>query len=101
MALAVTGILLLALPGCSGDTQDASLKKAQGSATAKEQDLAEAEAAAKTAETGFCTASSTYVTAIDRYGDVLNATAPTVGDVKDAGSDLAQPGELRRRGPSR
>ena len=31
--------------------------------------------------------------AIDRYGDVLNATAPTVGDVKDAGADLAAPRE--------
>ena len=92
-ALAVTGVLLLALTGCSGDTQDASLKKAQATVTAKEKDLSEAEAAAKTAETGFCTASTTYVTALDRYGDVLNATAPTVGDVKDAGSDLAQPGE--------
>ena len=95
-ALAVTGIALalaLALAGCSGDTEDASLKKAQATVTAKEKDLTEAEAAAKAAETGFCTASTTYVTAIDRYGDVLNATAPTVGDVKDAGSDLAQPGE--------
>ena len=92
-ALALTGILLLALTGCSGDTQDASLKKAQATVTAKEKDLTEAEAAAKTAATGFCTASTTYVTAIDRYGDVLNATAPTVGDVMDAGSDLAQPGD--------
>ena len=92
-ALAVTGILLLALTGCSGDTQDASLKKAQATVTAKEKDLTEAQAAAKAAETGFCTASTTYVVAVDRYGDVLNATAPTVGDVKDAGSDLAKPGE--------
>src|SRR6478736_5320398 len=92
-ALAVAGIVLLALTGCSGDTQDASLKKAQATLTAKEKDLTEAEAAAKAAAAEFCTASTTYVTAIDRYGDVLNATAPTVGDVKDAGSDLAQPGE--------
>jgi len=92
-ALAVAGIVLLALTGCSGDTQDASLKKAQATVTAKEKDLTEAEAAAKAAATGFCTASTTYVAAIDRYGDVLNATAPTVGDVKDAGSDLAQPGQ--------
>ena len=92
-ALAVTGILLLALTGCSGDTQDASLKKAQATVTSKEKALTEALAAATDAATGFCTASTTYITAIDRYGDVLNATAPTVGDVKDAGSDLAQPGK--------
>src|ERR687897_2069537 len=55
--------------------------------------LEDAAAAATAAESEFCTASTSYVTAIDRYGDVLNATATTVGDVKDAGSDLAQPGE--------
>ncbi len=93
VALAVTGILLVALTGCSGDGQDASLKAAQATVTTKEKALTEAEAAAKAAATEFCTASATYVTAIDRYGDVLNATAPTVGDVKEAGSDLAQPGE--------
>ena len=93
IGLAVTGILLLSLTGCSGDDQDASLKKAQATVTAKEKALTEAEAAAKAADAQFCTASTTYVTALDRYGDVLNASAPTVGDVRDAGSDLAQPGE--------
>ena len=28
---------------------------------------------------------------MDRYGDVLNQTAPTVGDVRDAGTDLEEP----------
>ncbi|MFL6150974.1 MAG: peptidoglycan-binding protein [Ornithinibacter sp.] len=92
-ALAVTGILLLASTGCSGDGTDTSVKAAQTKVTAKEKALTEAQAAATAAATGFCTASTTYITAIDRYGDVLNATAPTVGDVKDAGSDLAQPGD--------
>ena len=93
LVLGVVGILLLSLTGCSGDSQDASLRAAQAQVTAKEKALTEAQAAATSAATEFCTASSTYITAIDRYGDVLNATAPTVGDVKDAGSDLAQPGE--------
>jgi murein L,D-transpeptidase YcbB/YkuD len=31
------------------------------------------------------------VTALDRYGDLITATAPTVGDVREAGADLAQP----------
>ncbi|HET6967197.1 MAG TPA: peptidoglycan-binding protein [Ornithinibacter sp.] len=92
-SLAASGILLVALPGCSGDGTDTSLKAAQAAVGAKEKALTEAEAAATAAATQFCTASTTYVTAIDRYGDVLNATAPTVGDVKDAGSDLADPGE--------
>ena len=52
-ALAVTGILLaLTLAGCSGDTEDASLKKAQATVTAKEKDLTDAETAATAAETG-------------------------------------------------
>ncbi len=93
VALGVTGIVLLALTGCSGDPQDTSLKAAQAQVTAKEKALTEAQAAETAAATEFCTASTTYVTAIDRYGDVLNATAPTVGDVKEAGSDLAQPAE--------
>jgi len=35
-ALAVTGILLLAVAGCSGDGQDTSLKAAQAKVTASQ-----------------------------------------------------------------
>jgi peptidoglycan hydrolase-like protein with peptidoglycan-binding domain len=90
-ALALTGILLLALAGCSSDSDDTSVTAAQARVTAKEKSLTEAEAAATAAAAAFCTSSTTYITAIDRYGDVLNATAPTVGDVKEAGSDLEGP----------
>ena len=76
--------MLMVLTGCSGESQDASLRAAQAKVTAKEKALTEAESAATAASTAFCTSSATYITAIDRYGDVLNATAPTVGDVKDA-----------------
>ena len=93
VALAVTGLILVALTGCSSGDADPALKAAQASVTAKQKSLAAAQAAETAAAATFCSASSTYVTAIDRYGDVLNATAPTVGDVKDAGSDLAQPGK--------
>ena len=51
----------------------------------------EAEAKAVAASAELCSAGSTYITALDRYGDVLNSTAPTVGDVKDAGQDLTKP----------
>lgn len=40
-----------------------------------------------------CTTTETYVRAIDRYGDVLDASAPTVGDVRETGSDLAAPAQ--------
>lgn len=87
--VAIIGFVLLAPTGCSDS--DSAVKAAQAQVTAKEKALTDAEAAAAAAETAFCAASTTYITAIDRYGDVLNATAPTVGDVKDAGSDLEQP----------
>ena len=92
-ALAVSGILLLTLGGCSDDAGDSSVRAAQARVTAKEDALEDARSAAAAAEAGFCTATSTYITALDRYGDVLNASAPTVGDVNDAGSDLADPGD--------
>jgi len=59
--------------------------------TSKEKAATEAKAAATTASDTFCQSSKTYIQALDRYGDVLTQTAPTVGDVKDAGSDLAKP----------
>ena len=93
LAVAVVAGVLVVLTGCSGESRDSSLAAAQASVTAKEEALAEAEDAATAAAAEFCTASTDYVIAIDRYGDVLNATAPTVGDVKEAGSDLAQPGK--------
>ena len=92
VALVVSGVFLLTLPGCSGSGTDGAVTVAKARVTAKERALTEASAAATAAATAFCTASTTYITAIDRYGDVLNATAPTVGDVKDVGSDRAQPG---------
>ena len=49
IALAVSGILLLALTGCSGDGTDRSLRAAQAAATAKEKALTEAQAAATAA----------------------------------------------------
>ena len=86
----VAGALLMsALAGCdSGGDGNSDLKAAEARVSAKEKDLADAKAdlADKSAE--FCGASQTYITALDRYGDVLTQTAPTVGDVKDAGTDL-------------
>ena len=93
VAAASAGAVLVALTGCSGEDADASVRAAQLSVTAKEKDLAQAQDAATAAAAKFCTSSTTYVTAVDRYGDVLNETAPTVGDVRAAGSDLAKPAE--------
>ncbi len=92
-AVAVIGGVLLALTGCGGDGGDVSLKAAQLAVTSKEKALTEAQDAATKASAEFCADSATYVIAVDRYGDVLNGTAPTVGDVRTAGSDLAKPAE--------
>jgi peptidoglycan hydrolase-like protein with peptidoglycan-binding domain len=64
---------------------------AQARVTQKEAALSAAKSEATAASAAFCTASQTYITAVDRYGDVLNATAPTVGDVRSAGQELAAP----------
>ena len=92
IAVAVIGVVLLTLTGCSGDG-GGSLEAAQLAVTSKEKALTEAQDAATKASAEFCEASATYVTAVDRYGDVLNETAPTVGDVRMAGSELAKPAE--------
>ncbi len=87
------GIATLALSGCGGGSGagTAKVKVAQSRVSAKEEALAQAqsELVAKTA--AFCSGSASYITALDRYGDVLNQTAPTVGDVRTAGADLEQP----------
>jgi murein L,D-transpeptidase YcbB/YkuD len=83
---------MLCLAGCSGGG-DADSKVAQARVTAKQKAVSDAEAEATAARTAFCAATKDYILGIDRYGDVLNASAPTVGDVKDAGSELAEPRE--------
>ncbi len=93
MVFMAAGFLLVALSGCSDDSAVSPVEAAQADVTAKEQALADAEAQATSTADAFCEASSSYITALDRYGDLLNETAPTVGDVKEAGKDLATPGE--------
>jgi peptidoglycan hydrolase-like protein with peptidoglycan-binding domain len=93
VAVTAAGVLLLALSGCSDDPAVTPVEAAQAQVSAKEEALAAAEAEATATAAAFCEASATYITALDRYGDILNETAPTVGDVKDAGQDLEAPRE--------
>jgi murein L,D-transpeptidase YcbB/YkuD len=86
IALAVTG-----LAGCAGEVSSAD--RAQAQVTAKENALTQAQAEFTEASATFCDASKTYVMALDRYGDVLNTSELTVGDVREAGADLAEPRE--------
>ena len=59
----------------------------------KQKAVDDAKTSATAATAQFCASSADYITALDRYGDVLNQTAPTVGDVKTAGRDLKQPSQ--------
>ena len=84
-------VAALALAGCGDGVSSVDL--AQARVSAKEKAVAQAQADLAEASETFCQDSKTYVVALDRYGDILNATAPTVGDVREAGADLAEPRE--------
>ncbi len=84
---------VLVLAACGASDGDTSAKRAEAKVTAKERALSDAQSASTEATTAFCGASKTYIVGLDRYGDVLNASSPTVGDVKEAGADLTEPRE--------
>jgi peptidoglycan hydrolase-like protein with peptidoglycan-binding domain len=78
----------VALAACTSTTT--SLPDARVSV--KQEALTKAQTEAAAAKSAFCTSATDYIGALDRYGDVLTATAPTVGDVQAAGADLEPPG---------
>jgi peptidoglycan hydrolase-like protein with peptidoglycan-binding domain len=82
---------VVVLVACGSNGGDSAVEVAQAQVAAKEKALSAARDDAKAAHAAFCDASSAYIGALDRYGDVLTATATTVGDVRDAGADLAEP----------
>ena len=84
----------LVVAGCGGGGDgDGDTKVAQARVATKQKALSKAESAATASAAAFCGASKDYILGLDRYGDVLNASAPTVGDVKEAGAELAKPRE--------
>ncbi len=86
--------LFLAIAGLAGCADSVSaVDRAQAKVTAKEKALSAAQTDMTTASEEFCATGEIYIEALDRYGDVLNATAPTVGDVRVAGADLSAPQE--------
>jgi peptidoglycan hydrolase-like protein with peptidoglycan-binding domain len=90
--IAYAAVAMLALAGCSSSSKsNTNLKRAQSKVSDKQKALADAQSESAAKNAAFCTSSESYIKAVDRYGDVLNQTAPTVGDVKAAGTDLAQP----------
>ncbi len=93
LTLAGLVVSVLVLSACSDSDGDGSVKRAQARVEVKERALTAAQSEAAATFAAFCDTGKTYIVALDRYGDVLNASAPTVGDVKAAGTDLAQPRE--------
>ncbi|MET0932824.1 MAG: peptidoglycan-binding domain-containing protein [Mycetocola sp.] len=90
-AVACVAVVALGLAGCAGDTS--TVDRARAQVTAKEKAVTQAQAELEKASGQFCDASEEYILALDRYGDVLTASAPTVGDVRVAGEDLTEPSE--------
>lgn len=91
-AAAAVTLLVVLVAGCTNGTDSQSeVERAQAQVTAKEKALADAKDASTKATAAFCSAGTDYISALDRYGDVLTQTAPTVGDVVTAGSDLRDP----------
>ena len=76
--------------GCSDDPESA-VDRAEAAVQVKEKAVTDAQATADDTVDKFCGDAQSYIVALDRYGDVLTSTAPTVGDVRDGGSDLTEP----------
>jgi peptidoglycan hydrolase-like protein with peptidoglycan-binding domain len=91
---AVAGIAALGVAGCTSDGSVDPVKAAQAQVSQAEKDVESAQNTLTSQTKQFCDSAKRYITALDRYGDVLNQTAPTVADVKDAGSDLAKPQQV-------
>jgi len=101
--LLLAGALVLGTLGGCGKDEDggdgvSDVDAAQAKVEAKKKALSEAEADFAEKSDAFCGASEDYIAALDRYGDVLVQTAPTVGDVEAAGSDLGDPREEAKAG---
>jgi len=93
LSAAAVSAAAVVLVACGSDGGNNAVQVAQARVTMKEKALSAARADATAATAAFCEASTAYIGTLDRYGDVLTATAPTVGDVNDAGTDLAEPRE--------
>jgi len=90
-AVVWVAVAAVGLAGCASETSP--VDRAEAQVASKEKAVAQATEDLTAASAASCESSETYIVALDRYGDVLNDTAPTVGDVRDAGADLVEPRE--------
>jgi murein L,D-transpeptidase YcbB/YkuD len=94
LGLAVAACACLAVTGCSSDADgDAAVRLAQAQVDDAKDSLTAAKEAATAAAADFCDEGSDYLVALNRYGGVMTTRQVTVGDVRDAGTDLAKPAD--------
>jgi peptidoglycan hydrolase-like protein with peptidoglycan-binding domain len=79
------------LAACGSDGKPGGVDAAEQRVKTKEKAVADAQATFDSASAKFCTDAKDYIAALDRYGKAFEDSAVTVGDVKDAGADLAKP----------
>ena len=75
-------VVVIVLAGCGSGSSDNQVKRAETQVAAKQRALTDAQVAFQDSSAAFCDSAETYLVSLDRYGDVLNATAATVGDVR-------------------
>jgi len=94
LGLAVAACACLTVTGCSSDADgDAAVRLAQAQVEDAKESLTAAKEAATAAAADFCDEGSDYLVALNRYGGVMTTRDVTVGDVRDAGTDLAKPAD--------
>ena len=94
LAVVIGAVLVLA--ACGGDDGDATRtrwRRPRRESAPPRTPSTEAESAVADASTEFCGEAQQYIAAIDQYGKVFSTADTTVGDLKTAGDDLADPRE--------
>ena len=91
-------IVVALLGACGGDDDDdattdsanTSVARAEARVETAETAVNDAEAAFTSARDAFCADSADLITVLDRYGQIIDDKAVTVGDVRTGASDLQQ-----------
>jgi peptidoglycan hydrolase-like protein with peptidoglycan-binding domain len=91
LASLLAAVVLVA--ACGDDSPDDVVADAEQRVADAEEALTEAETAFEEASTQFCTDGRDWIGALDRYAQLFQQSAITVGDVQEAGSDLVEPRE--------
>ena len=94
-AALICAVPLLLLAACGGDDDDDDAADPVAEAQRRVEDaraeLDDAQNTLDAAHGAFCDDSRSYIDAVDRYGQVFNEAAVTVGDITTAGADLEEP----------